>query len=209
MARNHLYLVRTDVAHDQHGAFVDAVRGEHLEAVAAVPGVARATCLVHESPLNPRYLLVYELADPTALQGAEWQAVIADPAWASAITPHLLNCQQALYAPAGGGADLTHSTRWIYWVMMDVEPHKETLLGEVYDAEHLPALMQVPGAVSSVRFTTRDSNHPRYLAAYEGEPGELFSSAQWNGAGEVGRWPTEVRPYTHNKRFILSERLGA
>jgi hypothetical protein len=32
-------------------------------------------------------------------------------------------------------------------------------------------------------------------------------SPAWNDTSDIGRWKPEVRPYTHNKRYIVSERI--
>ena len=32
-------------------------------------------------------------------------------------------------------------------------------------------------------------------------------STTWNETSDIGRWKLEVRPYTHNKRYIVSERI--
>ena len=37
---------------------------------------------------------------------------------------------------------------------MDVEPEKEDLFNEVYDQEHVPNLLQVPGVISVTRLET-------------------------------------------------------
>jgi hypothetical protein len=29
----------------------------------------------------------------------------------------------------------------------------------------------------------------------------------WNDSSDIGRWKPEVRPYTYNKRFIVSQRV--
>jgi hypothetical protein len=92
-------------------------------------------------------------------------------------------------------------------VMMDVEPHCEPLFNELYDDEHLPLLLKLPGAVNAVRYRTTVATEPRYLFAYEVERQDLPMSKLWNDTSDIGRWKPEVRPYTFNKRFILSERM--
>ena len=32
-------------------------------------------------------------------------------------------------------------------------------------------------------------------------------SKLWNDTSDIGRWKPEVRPYTSNKRYIVSERI--
>jgi hypothetical protein len=36
---------------------------------------------------------------------------------------------------------------------------------------------------------------------------DLPMSKQWNDTSDIGRWKPEVRPYTYNKKYIVSERI--
>ncbi len=112
-------------------------------------------------------------------------------------------------------------TRYVFSAAMDVEPSREALFNEVYDAEHVPLILTVPGVVSAARFRTRPltmrlggerktivfEDEPRYNALYEIESPEVLTSDAWARAVEQGRWPGEVRPYTKNRRHLLFERL--
>ncbi len=112
-------------------------------------------------------------------------------------------------------------TRYLFSAAMDVDPSKEALFHEVYDREHVPALLQVPGVVSAARFKVREltlmiggerktivvEREPRYNALYEIESPEVLLSDRWAQAVEQGRWPTQVRPFTRNRRHLLYERL--
>jgi hypothetical protein len=100
---------------------------------------------------------------------------------------------------------------------MDVDPEHEALFNEVYDQEHIPNLSKVPGVLGIVRYKReelimniggerkimRAENEPAYTAIYELENPSVLSSPEWNKAVEAGRWPTEVRPYTRNRRHVL------
>lgn len=111
------------------------------------------------------------------------------------------------------------STRYLFIVSMDVEPEKEALFNDVYDNEHIRYLSQVPGVVSAKRFkkaplTVRDGDErrevvfedePAYTAIYEIESPEVLLSDAWVEAGAAGRWATEVRPFTKNRRHILRQ----
>ena len=41
------------------------------------------------------------------------------------------------------------STRYLFTASMDVAPDKEALFDEVYDQEHVPNLLKVPGVCAS------------------------------------------------------------
>jgi len=107
--------------------------------------------------------------------------------------------------------------RYLFIVSMDVDPEREGLFNEVYDTEHIPNLLEVPGVLSASRLTTEPltvliggerktvmaEGEPRYSALYELESAEVLLSDAWAKAAEKGRWPTEVRPHTRNRRHVL------
>jgi hypothetical protein len=101
---------------------------------------------------------------------------------------------------------------------MDVAPDKEALFNEVYDQEHIPNLMKVPGVLAVTRvkaqpFTLNIAGAPKdvpvadaaYTAIYELESPEVLASEAWGEAVEAGRWPGEVRPFTTNRRHVLAK----
>ena len=106
--------------------------------------------------------------------------------------------------------------------MMDVDPDKEDLFNEVYDAEHIPSLLRVPGVYSAERFTHEPltvaiggelktivaEGEPKYSAVYAIESPDVLVSDAWAAAVETGRWPEQVRPYTCNRRHVLRKRTG-
>ncbi|HXG52299.1 MAG TPA: hypothetical protein VNN77_12960 [candidate division Zixibacteria bacterium] len=107
--------------------------------------------------------------------------------------------------------------KYIMIASMDVDPDYEALFNEVYDREHVPYLSQVPGVVSIKRYrreeltmniggerkTIRLENEPKYTAIYELESPEVLTSKAWDEAVEKGRWPSQVRPHTRNRRHVL------
>jgi hypothetical protein len=113
-------------------------------------------------------------------------------------------------------------SRFLFTAAMDVDPAREALFNEVYDREHVPMLLEVPGVISVARFKRREltmiiggekktiviENEPRYSALYELESPEVLTSPAWGAAVDRGRWPGEVRPHTKNRRHVLYERLG-
>jgi hypothetical protein len=207
MSAHALYLVRMDVAHDHEREFNEVYDTEHIRHLRGVPGVRRASRYRQPSPTEPRYLAAYELDSAAVLDGAAWKAAGEAGRWNARIRPHTMNRHLAMYEWVGGSAALTGKTPYVFWVMMDVEPHREALFNELYDTEHLPLLLKLPGSVNAVRYRTAAARDPRYLCAYEVERADLPMSALWNDTSDIGRWKPEVRPYTSNKRFIVAERL--
>lgn len=111
------------------------------------------------------------------------------------------------------------TAKWIFTAAMDVDPDKEALFNEVYDREHVPNLMRVPGVISVTRLkldtlritmggetkTIDPQGAPRYAAVYELESPEVLTSPAFAKAVDQGRWPTQVRPYTRNRHHTLHE----
>ena len=107
-------------------------------------------------------------------------------------------------------------SRYLFVASMDVEADKEAIFNEVYDTEHIPHLLKVPG----VRAVTRMAGEPfavsiggaekqvahegpRHCAIYEIDSPGVLVSPEWSKAVEAGRWPTEVRPFTRNRQHAL------
>jgi hypothetical protein len=116
---------------------------------------------------------------------------------------------------------MPYSTPYVLIVSMDVAPEKEALFNEVYDREHLPILLKVPGVRAATRLRTEPASFivggekkqltgegmPKYSAVYEIDSPDVLTSAAWAEAGEIGRWAKEVRPFTSNRRHIVRKVL--
>jgi hypothetical protein len=48
---------------------------------------------------------------------------------------------------------------------------------------------------------------PRYVCILELESPDVLTSAEWAKAVDAGRWPTQVRPFTRNRRHTLHKVL--
>lgn len=118
---------------------------------------------------------------------------------------------------ANGGVSMPVETRYVFIASMDVDPDKEDLFNEVYDTEHIPLLSTVPGVISVTRYKNEPltmimggarrvietPDEPAYSAVYEIESPAVLVSDAWAEAIDRGRWPTQVRPYTRNRRHTL------
>lgn len=111
------------------------------------------------------------------------------------------------------------TARYVFIAAMDIEPEKEDIFNEVYDQEHVPMLMKVPGVISVTRYVSEPltmimagerhtidaPGEPKYGAVYEIESPDVLVSDAWADAIDQGRWPSEVRPYTKNRRHTLKK----
>jgi hypothetical protein len=112
-------------------------------------------------------------------------------------------------------------SKYVFVASMDVAPEFEALFNEVYDSEHVPNLLKVPGvrAVTRIRgepFAVSIAGQekrvehagPRYSAVYEIDGPEVLVSPEWAKAVEAGRWPHQVRPHTRNRQHALYRVCG-
>jgi hypothetical protein len=109
------------------------------------------------------------------------------------------------------------AAKYLFIVSMDVTKEKEALFNEVYDAEHVPLLLKVPGVRAVTRWKTEPAafviagerkvldggTQARYVAIYEIDSPDILLSKAWSEAAEKGRWPSEVRPFTSNRSHIV------
>lgn len=107
--------------------------------------------------------------------------------------------------------------KYLYIVSMDVEPDYEALFNEVYDTEHVPNISKVPGVIAAYRLKLEKAPLSKgaaasgkaadplqtYMAIYELERPDVPGSDAWAAEAEKGRWPSEVRPHTRNRRHEL------
>ena len=113
------------------------------------------------------------------------------------------------------------TSKYIFAASMDVAPDKEALFNEVYDIEHVPNLLGVPGVLAAARIKGEAfavsiggeqkriaHENPRYTTIYEIDDPQVLISPAWAVAGEAGRWPSQVRPHTRNRRLALYKVLG-
>jgi hypothetical protein len=111
---------------------------------------------------------------------------------------------------------MTIASRYVFVASMDVDADKEALFNDIYDKEHIPNLLKVPG----VRTVTRVEGEPfafaiggeikrvghtgpRYSALYEIDHPGVVTSPEWAKAVDAGRWAAEVRPFTRNRQHMM------
>ena len=116
---------------------------------------------------------------------------------------------------------MAQSDKYLLIISMDVEPDKEDLFNEVYDTEHIPEILKVPGVLSVTRAKAEPfaigigdvtqevpiGDNPIYTNIVEIESPDVLQSKEWRAAVEVGRWPNEVRPFTSNRNFALRKAI--
>ncbi|PYM93174.1 MAG: hypothetical protein DME04_12590 [Candidatus Rokuibacteriota bacterium] len=113
-------------------------------------------------------------------------------------------------------------TRYLFSAAMNVQADKDAIFNEVYEQEHVPSLLKVPGVIAVARFKSEPvtmmiggerktiviESEPTYNALYEIESPAVLTSDAWAKAVEEGRWPAQVRPYTSNRRHVMYRRIS-
>jgi hypothetical protein len=97
------------------------------------------------------------------------------------------------------------ATKYLFIVSMDVTKEKEALFNEVYDTEHVPLLLKVPGVVAVSRMKTEPAafniggerkmldggSEPNYVAIYEIDSPDV--AAEQGMGGGRGKRPLAQR----------------
>ena len=111
-------------------------------------------------------------------------------------------------------------TRYVFTASLDIDPEKEALFNELYDTEHVPFLLKVPGVLAVTRVQSEPNaamridrqkkplvaqDEPKYSAIYELESAEVLLGDAWAKAVDQGRWPKEIRPYIRSRRHTLKK----
>ena len=107
-------------------------------------------------------------------------------------------------------------SKYIFIVSMNVKPEFENLFNDVYDEEHIPYLLEVPGVnkvtrgqgipfMFSIGGKTKSMEVPnqKFVAMYEIENPDVVNSSEWSRAVEKGRWSTHVRQHTTERSHFM------
>ncbi|HLY90411.1 MAG TPA: hypothetical protein VKQ27_15625 [Acetobacteraceae bacterium] len=107
--------------------------------------------------------------------------------------------------PQGTGAP------FIYLVQMDIPAEHEADFNRVYDTEHVPEILKVPGVRACSRYVLERTNKTglaRYLALYEVDSAEVIDSPAWTKAAEIGDWAPKIRPHTTNRSHTVMRKIS-
>jgi hypothetical protein len=100
---------------------------------------------------------------------------------------------------------------YVYVVQMDIPSALEAEFNRIYDEEHVPRILKVPGVHACQRYRLAHSTQPdmpRYLAIYEVGDAAVIDSPAWTEASDFGEWKPKIRPHTTNRRHSVFERIA-
>jgi hypothetical protein len=99
----------------------------------------------------------------------------------------------------------------LFMVQLDIPAEHEAEFNRVYDTEHFPALMKVPGVRSGARYRLEHSTAPgmqHYLTIYEIDSPAVLNSEAWEKAGAIGDWVARIRPKLTARHHSVFERIA-
>lgn len=99
---------------------------------------------------------------------------------------------------------------YLFIAQLDVPADNEAEFNRLYDVEHVPNLLSVPGVSNARRYKLEDGDYgdtPRYLALYDIESPEIPSSDEWTQKASTPGWLVVRDKCTVRKRGTF-RRLG-
>jgi hypothetical protein len=99
---------------------------------------------------------------------------------------------------------------YAYVVQMDIPAELEDDFNRIYDTEHVPLILKVPGVRSCVRYRLENSTKdgmPSYLAVYEMDAPDVHNSPAFRAASDTGEWKPKIRPHTTNRQHSVFRRI--
>ncbi len=99
---------------------------------------------------------------------------------------------------------------YVYHVQMDVPTELEGDFHRIYDTQHIPNILAVPGVHSCARYRLESGDTDgvaKYLAVYEMDSPELPNTKAWETASDKGDWITQIRPFATNRSRIVFKQI--
>ena len=100
---------------------------------------------------------------------------------------------------------------YVYLVQMDIPMELEADFNRIYDTEHVPNIVKVPGVHSCTRYkleSTDVEGTAKYAAVYEIDSPDVPFTDVWVAASDTGDWAPMIRPHTSNRSHIVYRKLG-
>jgi hypothetical protein len=212
-----MLFLQSSLARSQDPAFDEWVNQHHGEFLAHVSGALsvrryeRVQTKFSSSGAQHPLLTVYQLAEPTSLDGDEYREHTAKATPMPESAGPVVGLQRTIYRQITpvSGSQVNRSVEpaekgqlignAVMVVNADVDPDWEDAANSWYDEEHLPDVASAPGVLSARRFIDRDAppqrgaqqaeGRSRFLAVYELEDPSVLDDPGFLEAGK----PTERR----------------
>lgn len=196
-----LFVILLDVPAEAEDDFNRIYDTDHLRHMMQVPGIHRCDRYRLDWSDNDdmnKYLAIYEISDPDLPKSAEWKHQAGQGRWPTEMRHRIARRANGAYRqiadhrPAGAeGGD------HLYFLQQSVPAEIDARFNHLYDTDHIPLMLQAPGALGCRRFRLEWSETggvPDYLALYDIACPEIPRSEAWKAQTSKGAWPTEMRP---------------
>ena len=100
---------------------------------------------------------------------------------------------------------------YIFTAQMDIPAELEDEFNRIYDEQHVPEILKVPGVHGCARFALEHSSQDgmaRFLAIYDIDSPDLPNSPEWRAASDTGDWKSTIRPHTSNRVHCTFKRIA-
>jgi hypothetical protein len=104
------------------------------------------------------------------------------------------------------------AARYFYMVTFEIDPADEPLFNEIYETEHIPNIVKVPGVLGVVRFRDHAANEHGWLvysALYYLERADIPDTEAWKTESDKGRWAPMIRPRIKSRQRRLGHLTDA
>ena len=91
---------------------------------------------------------------------------------------------------------------YAYVVQMDIPQHLEADFNRIYDEEHVPLRLAVPGFLNARRYKAAEANWPRYLALYDLESVDVLKTSQYARLAKERAMEREIRVHPTDLVFV-------
>lgn len=99
---------------------------------------------------------------------------------------------------------------YVYLVQMDIPVELAGDFNRIYDSQHVPNILTVPGVQSCTRYQLESGGGKgtaMYLAIYDIDSPDLPNTEAWQAASDKGDWITQIRPFATNRSRVVYKRI--
>jgi hypothetical protein len=82
-------------------------------------------------------------------------------------------------------------------ITFEIAPEDEAEFNDIYDNDHIPTILQLPGLLEVIRFRDAAPNEKGFLvysAIYFMTKENLHETPEWKKLSDLGRWAPVIRP---------------
>jgi hypothetical protein len=100
---------------------------------------------------------------------------------------------------------------YMYLVQMDIPAELEDDFNRIYDTQHVPNILTVPGVHSCARYRVETGDTDgvaKFIAIYEIDSPDLPNTDAWNAASDKGDWITQIRPFATNRSRVVYKNIA-